>query len=83
MDCFHYPLDTETLLRVPALVRRLEEQFPPRGGAPEPPPLPHIELMWERGGRRRTDSPAPWLGYALAVAVGGALVWGAAALGWW
>ena len=40
----------ETLLRVPALVRRLEEQFPPRGGAPEPPPLPEIRLMWEGGG---------------------------------
>ena len=30
--------DTETLLRVPALIRRLEEMYPPRGGAPEPPP---------------------------------------------
>ncbi len=75
--------DTETLLRVPALVRRLEEQFPPRGGAPEPPPLPHIELMWERGGRRRSDVPVPVLGYALAAAGGGALVWAGAALGWW
>ena len=45
--------DADTLLRVPALIRRLEEQFPPRGGAPEPPPLPEIELMWERRERAR------------------------------
>ena len=64
--------DTETLLRVPALVRRLEEQFPPRGGAPEPPPLPHVDLVWER--RRREDRGAsPW-GYALAALAGAALL---------
>lgn len=71
--------DTETLLRIPALVRRLEESFPARGGAPEPPPLPDVELVWER---RRRRERAPLLGYALAVAAGAALVWGAVALGW-
>src|SRR3546814_19418881 len=39
--------DAKTLLRLPGLLRRLEEKFPPRGGAPEPPPLPDIELLWE------------------------------------
>ena len=28
--------------RLPALVKRLEEQFPPKGAAPPPPPLPEI-----------------------------------------
>ena len=64
--------DTETLLRVPALVRRLEEQFPPRGGAPEPPPLPDVELVWERR-RREAGRGSPW-GYALAAFAGAALL---------
>ena len=64
--------DTETLLRVPALVRRLEEQFPPRGGAPEPPPLPQVDLVWER--RRREDRRASAWGYALAAVAGAAVI---------
>ncbi len=69
--------DFETLLRLPALVRRLEEQYPAKGGAPDPPPLPEIELMWQRriGARR-------WPGYLLAVVIGAAAVAGAAQLGW-
>ncbi len=70
--------DTETLLRVPALIRRLEEQYPPRGGAPDPPPLPEVELVWER--RRRPRGPLA--GYALAAGAGAALVWLGATLGW-
>jgi ubiquinone biosynthesis protein len=69
--------DFETLLRLPALVRRLEEQYPPKGGAPDPPPLPEIELMWEpRADRRR------WPGYVLAVLLGAGAVAGAVQLGW-
>ena len=60
--------DAETLLRVPALIRRLEELYPPKGGAPEPPPLPDVELVWER---RRGSR---WLGYLAAAVGGGALV---------
>nr|WP_237487502.1 2-polyprenylphenol 6-hydroxylase [Parapontixanthobacter aurantiacus] len=67
--------DTETLLRLPGLVRRLEEKFPPKGGAPEPPPLPEIELMWDRRARERH---APW-GY-VAVALAGALAGWAAGI---
>lgn len=70
--------DFATLLKVPALVRRLEELFPPKGGAPEAPPLPEVPLVWDqarRGGR------GVW-GYLAALVLGGALVWGAAALGW-
>ncbi|HEX7712321.1 MAG TPA: 2-polyprenylphenol 6-hydroxylase [Sphingomonadaceae bacterium] len=69
--------DFDTLLRVPALVRRLEELFPPRGGAPDTPPLPQVGLVWER----RRQGRAAW-GYVLAALIGGAAAWGAAALGW-
>jgi ubiquinone biosynthesis protein len=69
--------DVETLLRLPALVRRLEEQYPARGGAPDPPPLPEIELMWQRrAGTRR------WPGYLLALLIGAAAATGAVQLGW-
>ena len=72
--------DTETLLRIPDLVRRIEDRFPPKGGAPEPPPLPDIELMWER--RTRKEGRSGILGYALAAAGGGLAAWVAAAQGW-
>ncbi|MFM6931528.1 MAG: 2-polyprenylphenol 6-hydroxylase [Novosphingobium sp.] len=68
--------DAETLLRLPELLRRIEERFPAKGGAPEQRPLPEVALVWERKGERR------WPGYALALALGGAVVWGAGALGW-
>ncbi len=71
--------DTQTLLRVPALIRRLEEQFPPRGGAPDPPPLPHVELLWER---RARSGGRGWLGYMAAALAGGALVWAGSVYGW-
>jgi ubiquinone biosynthesis protein len=61
--------DVQTLLRLPDLIRRIEERYPARGGAPEPPPLPDIPLMWER----RIERPR-WPGYLLAAALGGALV---------
>ena len=70
--------DTEALLRVPALIRRLEEQYPPRGGEPDPPPLPDVELVWER--RRRSNGSL--LGYAVAAAGGAALAWLGTAFGW-
>jgi ubiquinone biosynthesis protein len=41
--------------RLPALVKRLEEQFPPKGAAPPPPSLPDIEpvrpsALWKYAG---------------------------------
>jgi ubiquinone biosynthesis protein len=62
--------DAGTLLRLPALIRRIEQSFPARGGAPEQPPLPDVELMWARkhGSRR-------WPGYIAAALAGGAAVW--------
>ena len=70
--------DFETLLRLPDLVRRIEERYPPRGGAPDPPPLPAIELVWER----RPGAGWRWLGYLGAALGGAALVWAASLAGW-
>jgi ubiquinone biosynthesis protein len=70
--------DVETLLRLPALVRRIEDMFPPRGGEPEQPPLPQIRLMWDV----RELWPLRTLGYAVAALAGAAAVWGAFAMGW-
>ena len=73
--------DGQTLLRLPALIRRIEEMFPPRGGAPEQPPLPDIPLMWEREQRA---VPVLWMGLRTGAAAlaGGAVVWLAMARHW-
>jgi len=68
--------DTETLLRLPALIRRIEERFPPKGGAPAEAPLPEVELILQRLGPRRG-----WMGYAIAAIAGGGLAWLALHLG--
>ena len=69
--------DARTLLGIPALVRRLEEKFPPKGGAPEAPPLQLIPLVWERAGRA---SQSGWR-YLLAGVAGAGATWAAMALG--
>ncbi|MXO75063.1 2-polyprenylphenol 6-hydroxylase [Altererythrobacter aerius] len=68
--------DVQTLLRLPDLIRRIEDSFPAKGGAPEPPPLPHVPLMWERRGAERG-----WFGYFAAALGGGAIVAAAAVAG--
>ena len=70
--------DAETLLRLPQLLRRLEEQYPPKGGAPEPPPLPEVEVLFDRQNR----PPRRWPGYLAAGIGGGVLVWLANLQGW-
>ena len=56
--------DVRTLARLPDLVRRIEAQFPIKGGAPPTPPLAVIEPVSLSFG---------WLGYiAVAVAAGAA-----------
>ncbi len=70
--------DTDTLMRLPGLIRRIEEKFPPKGGAPEAPPLPEVKLLTDRR-ERRGGSP---LGYLVAVLAGAGAVWGAIAIGW-
>jgi len=67
--------DTETLLRLPGLIRRIEEMFPPKGGAPEPLPLPEIALLTDRRNGRGV------FGYLLAALAGGGAVWAALAAG--
>ncbi|MDE2303413.1 MAG: 2-polyprenylphenol 6-hydroxylase [Sphingomonadales bacterium] len=56
--------------RLPGLLARIEDRFPPPGGAPEPPPLPHVPLVWDRKPYRRG-----WLRYVGAAVIGGALTW--------
>jgi len=70
--------DIETLFRLPELIRRIEERYPPRGGAPEEPPLPEIPLVWAPPARPRSS----WLGYIFAGLAGAAAVWAATALNW-
>ncbi|BDI62028.1 2-polyprenylphenol 6-hydroxylase [Qipengyuania nanhaisediminis] len=70
--------DTETLFRLPGLIRRMEEKYPPRGGAPEPPPLPEIRLMTDPREPRRSGG---WLGYFVAGLVGAGAVLGAGMAG--
>ena len=69
--------DTDTLLRLPGLIRRIEDMFPAKGGAPEAPPLPHIELIWER---RERKGGGLWP-YVLSAGVGAAAAYGALAAG--
>jgi len=60
----------EIALGLPALLRRIQEHFPAKGGAPEAPPLPHIPLMWDRKGYRRGS-----LRYVAAALLGGIATW--------
>jgi ubiquinone biosynthesis protein len=66
--------DAATLLRLPDLVRRIEQSFPPKGGAPDQPPLPPMPLIWENKPRFNH-----WAGYLVAAIAGGLAVWAAMA----
>ncbi|MEQ7872502.1 2-polyprenylphenol 6-hydroxylase [Sphingomonas sp. ASV193] len=57
-----------TLKKLPALIDRLDEHYPPRGAAPPPPPIADVAIV----------RPRPWLGL-VAVAVVAAVL-GAAAM---
>ena len=70
--------DTETLMRLPGLIRRIEDQFPPKGGAPEQAPLPHVPLMWDKPAHKKRR----WPGYAAAILAGAAGTFGALQMGW-
>ena len=68
------------LKRLPGLLARVEEAFPPKGGAPTPPPLPDVPLVWRK---RDGAGIARHIGSALAgaaVALAGA--WAAVRFGW-
>ena len=57
-----------SLKKLPELIDRIDQYYPPRGAAPPPPPLPEIAIIERRA----------WWGYALAGTVG--LLLGAALL---
>jgi ubiquinone biosynthesis protein len=71
--------DADTFLRIPSLVRRLEEQFPDPGGAPPPAPLPDIPLMWEK---REGKTQRGWLGYLAAGGIGAVALFALQTIGW-
>ena len=48
--------------KIPELIDRLDQYYPPRGAAPPAPPLPDVAIIERRN----------WWGYALAVAIGAA-----------
>ena len=66
--------DIGTLARLPALIRRIEEKYPPKGGAPEQAPLPEVDLILGLGGPRKRQSNH-WVGYGAAAILGGAVAW--------
>jgi ubiquinone biosynthesis protein len=59
----------KTLALIPDIIKRLDEQLPRKGGAPPPPPLPQIELIWER---QRGGNGWRYICVAVLAAVGGA-----------
>ncbi len=75
--------DGATLLRIPELVRRIEDRFPARGGAPEAPPLPDIPLMWEKRGRQGASRIGMIASHCAAAGLGVVFYLLGAASGWW
>ena len=57
----------DTLKLIPDLIRRLDDQLPKKGGAPEAPPLPPVKLIWDKNDRRG----GAWWGYAVIAALAG------------
>jgi ubiquinone biosynthesis protein len=51
------------LKKIPELINRLDEYYPPRGAAPPPPPLPDIAVIEHRN----------WPAYAFIAAVAAAV----------
>lgn len=58
-----------TLQRLPGLIRRIEDAFPEKGGAPPPPPLTEVRLIRVGGGWRYA------LVAVLAAVAGAAAMW--------
>ena len=66
----------DTIKLIPDLIRRLDEQLPKKGGAPEAPPVPPVKLIWDKSDK----TGGGWLRYlavaALAGVAGAAAMWG-------
>jgi ubiquinone biosynthesis protein len=63
----------DTLKMIPDIIRRLDDQLPKKGGAPEAPPLPEVQLVWER--RAGGNGWRYFAVAALAGAAGAAAMW--------
>jgi ubiquinone biosynthesis protein len=60
----------DTLKLIPDLIRRLDDQLPKKGAAPEAPPLPEVKLIWDKS---KTGSGFwRYLGVALLASAAGA-----------
>jgi predicted unusual protein kinase regulating ubiquinone biosynthesis (AarF/ABC1/UbiB family) len=70
--------DLGTIMMLPDIVRRLDAQLPRQGGAPPPPPLADVELIWEK--RKDRQGGAFWRYVLTAIVAGGA---GAAVMFMW
>ncbi|SIN59707.1 2-octaprenylphenol hydroxylase [Parasphingorhabdus marina DSM 22363] len=60
--------DVDTLLMLPDIVRRLDEQLPRKGGAPPALPVADVELIWDR---RKTRSGGGFWRYVLVALIAG------------
>jgi ubiquinone biosynthesis protein len=67
-----------TLKMIPDIIRRLDDQLPKKGGAPEAPPLPEVRLIWEKKERSKNGIWGYVLVASIAAAAGaaGMFVWG-------
>ena len=59
----------KTLGLIPDLIKRLDESLPKKGGAPPAPPLPEIQLIWDK---RPGSGWWKYVGVAVVAAVAGA-----------
>ena len=68
--------DVDTLMMLPDIVRRLDQQLPRKGGAPPALPVAEVDLMWDRTKAKQGGGFWRYAFTALiAGAVGGAAVW--------
>jgi ubiquinone biosynthesis protein len=67
-----------TLKMIPDIIRRLDDQLPKKGGAPEAPPLPEVRLIWEKKERSKNGIWGYVLVASMAAAAGaaGMFIWG-------
>jgi len=68
--------NAKTLTMIPDIIKRLDDQLPRKGGAPEAPPLPVVKLMWDK--KENTSKGGFWRNsilIALSAAAGASAVW--------